>query len=72
LVHAPYLYEGQGCPAVWRFDLNAKEQLVIGIDDCGTGWACDLDSVTVLRGPGIEGVDISKGSLVAACNREKR
>ena len=69
VVHAPYRYEGQACHAVWRFDVNAKDQLDIGIDDGGTGWAGDLDSVTVLRGPDIEGVDLAKAALVASKKR---
>jgi hypothetical protein len=72
VVHAPYRYEGQACQAIWRFDVNAKEQLDIGIDDGGTGWAGDLDSITVLKGPNIEGVDIAKVALAASHNREKR
>jgi hypothetical protein len=72
MVHVPYSYEGQACQAIWRFDVNAKEQLDIGIDNGGSGWAGDLDSITVLKGPDIEGVDIAKVALVASHNREKR
>ena len=66
VLHVPYRYEGQAHHAVWRFDVNAEEQLDIGIDDSGTGWAGDLDSVTVMKGPDIEGVDIAKVALLAS------
>ena len=65
-VYAPYRYEGQACHSVWRFDVNAKYQLDIAIDDGGTGWVGALDSLTVLRGPDIEGVDIPKVALFAS------
>ena len=46
--------------------MNAEEQLDIGIDDSGTGWAGDLDSVMVIKGPDIEGVDIARVALLAS------
>jgi len=65
-VQSAYRYEGQPCHATWRFDIAAKEQLDIGIDDGGTGWAGALDSVTLLEGPAIEGVDIAQAALRAS------
>lgn len=65
VIHAPYRYEGQPCNSTWRFDMNAKDQLDVGIDDGGTGWIGNLDGVTVLNGPHIEGIDIAEVALSA-------
>ena len=37
-----------------------------GMDDGSTGWAGGLESLTVLKGPEIEGVDIAYVALIAA------
>lgn len=70
-VDTPYQYEGQQCHATWSFNVKAKNQLRVFIDDGGDGWLGDFDDLTVLRGPEIDGVDLAKAALAAAQRLKK-
>lgn len=64
-VSRPYYYEGERFTGNWYFDINANDQLTVTYDDAGVGWIGTLDSIEMLQGPEIEGVDLAKAALEA-------
>ena len=58
-----YNYEGEVSKAQWCFNC---QQLEVTYDDGGTGWEGGLDTLDLLIGPQVDGVDIAKLAVRAS------
>jgi hypothetical protein len=63
-VEQPYWYEGQHFTGCWTFD--ERGGLVVTYDGCGVGWEGEVQSMDLITGPQMDGVDLARLALSAA------